>query len=46
MGAVPKEARGVRSHGAGDAGKMLIYKIIIYILKKPIYYASNFTAII
>lgn len=34
MGTVPKKARGVRSHGAGDAGKMLIHKIIIYILKK------------
>lgn len=37
MGAVPKEARGVRSHGGGNAGKTLIHKIIIYILKKKPY---------
>lgn len=41
MGAVPKEARGVRSHGAGNAGKTLIHKIIIYILKKKTLYTTN-----
>lgn len=35
MGTVPKEARSVRSHGAGDAGKMFIHKIIISIKKQP-----------